>query len=99
MRISLGSALLSAVLEAQPVRWLPWWESIRHAKSLTTQRIAALPAAEQAAWLHYLQRSERQLQDSRQQFITELRHAGSVKPLPVIPLITPEGGNANSRSA
>ena len=66
------------------------------AQPLTHQRISALREGERPAWEHYLDRSERQLQESQHLFIEELRHAGSVKPLAVIPLPTPEGGNANS---
>ena len=66
------------------------------AHSLTAQRISSLPAAERGDWQSYLARSERQLQQSQQHFIAELRHAGSVKPLAVIPLPTPEGSNARS---
>jgi PelA/Pel-15E family pectate lyase len=95
MRVSSGSVGLSVALAtffaaAAVVGINP------PAKSLTTQRIAALPVSEQAAWLQYLERSARQLRESQQQFIAELRRAGAVKPLAVIPLPTPEGANANS---
>jgi len=95
MRVSSGSLVLGALLGAASAM-AAVVGIIPPAKSLTAQRIAALPVAEQAAWLEYLQRSTRQLHESQQQFIDELRHAGSVRPLAVIPPVTPEGPNANT---
>jgi PelA/Pel-15E family pectate lyase len=48
--------------------------------SLTRERIAELPAEEQSAWIHYLERSERQRQADKEFLQAELKLAGMEKP-------------------
>jgi PelA/Pel-15E family pectate lyase len=51
------------------------------APSLTSERIAALPAAQRSAWKSYLERSERQRQADRAFLAAELKAAGLAEPL------------------
>jgi PelA/Pel-15E family pectate lyase len=61
------------------------------AQSVTAERIAALPPAQQSAWLKYLKRSTRQAQADRALFQAEMRRQGL--PQPIVP---PSGHSARS---
>ena len=61
------------------------------APSLSSERIATLPAAQQAVWKRYLKRSERQRQMDQNFLRTEIRDHG-VK----IPLVPPSSSSARS---
>lgn len=51
------------------------------AQSLTRGRITRLPASQRAAWLAYLERSERQRQADKNALAAELKHAGMTTPI------------------
>ncbi len=50
------------------------------ADSITRDRIAQLPRSQRAAWLAYLDRSERQRQADKGAFQSEMKHAGIIAP-------------------
>jgi PelA/Pel-15E family pectate lyase len=60
------------------------------ALALTTERVAGLPAAERAAWTHYLQQSEQQWQADQQFFVAELKKHGLKESVP-----PPHGGSGS----
>src|ERR1022692_2889291 len=62
------------------------------AQSITAERIAALPRAQQAAWRDYLARSVRQMQADRAFLEAELQSAGLTSEL-----IPPNGSAARRR--
>ena len=61
------------------------------APPLTTERIAALPRAQQAAWKEYLDRSMRQMAADRAALAAEMKRAGLARPL-----VPPSGFSARS---
>jgi PelA/Pel-15E family pectate lyase len=61
------------------------------AQSLTAERVAALPAKQQAAWKTYLDRSTRQMEADRASLAAELKTAGLTEPL-----VPPTGFSARS---
>jgi PelA/Pel-15E family pectate lyase len=61
------------------------------APPLTRQRIATLPAAQQAVWTEYLKRSERQRQADQSLLQTEMRQSGMSTPI-----VPPAGFSARS---
>ena len=90
MRLTQPGALLALTLSATCVPAAVIGESAP-AQSITADRIAVLPRAQQAAWRDYLVRSARQMQADRAFLQTELTSAG-----PTSELIPPSDRAARS---
>ena len=86
-QIALPTACLALALAAAALPAAVMGTSVA-AQSLTPERIAVLPAAQQSAWKSYLERSERQRLADRAFLEAELKAAGLAEPL------TPPSGNS-----
>jgi PelA/Pel-15E family pectate lyase len=83
----IGVAALALAVGAEDTAWF---------QPLTRERIGALPAAEQRAWLDYLERSQKLFAEEKQFRADEARAAG-LRDLKLAPYAAVFGANLNQR--